>query len=245
MSVLQVDEGWDCEFRDRGMRVSMRVVDSGGALVVSRIEVQADDDPGGISPSGLSRAPYATWMRAAKDAVGREGRRRSLLRPSDIALRPYLEDRRGAAPRTEADLAHLAEVYVLSGESRRGLARVLAARHGGSQQTWSNRLSQAKRFIRLTVRFDEDGGIREVPVLTDEAMKLIYGDDYASAFAHQDAQDQELEEAMHFIRRHEAPKDSTERDLAQFERRRNGEQVMTRRLAAARRVIETYGQNRY
>lgn len=241
--VARLQDGWECELEDGGLRISLQLADPGGALTVTGLSVHSSAE-GGLAASTLSRAPYARWIQAAKDAVASEARRSPLVRVNDLLLKPFLEDRRGGAPRTDTDFAQLAAVYVAAGASRHGLARELAARYGGSRQTWRNRLTEAKRFTRTEESFDEDGNLEQIAVLSDEAMRLIYGDDYRAAFTMDAARDRELSAAMRLIRRHESPASPAERDAAQFEVRRNGAAEMARRLAAAHRVVATYGQSR-
>jgi hypothetical protein len=243
MTVVRVADGWNCELRENGLRVRIHLVDENGALTATEVTVSSAASQG-LAASALSRAPYAKWIRAAKDEASRQRPGGRLKRVSDLHLTPFLEDGRGKARRSDRDYANLAHLYVLRGESSRSLARDLATRHGGSIQTWRNRLTKAKRFTCLTETFGEKGDVREIRVLTDEAMRLVYGDNYVSRFEDEAVKDRELEGATRFIRIHETPQTSAERVAAKIELNRYGTAVIARRLEAAHRIVETYGQER-
>lgn len=99
-----------------------------------------------------------------------------LLRPSDldtVSLAPFLTDARSSGPRTDADFARLALVYVgLVAEGNRAPARTLGDRYaptGPKAGAWANWFSEARRRGLLSkVRPGEPGGY-----LTAKAERLL------------------------------------------------------------------------
>lgn len=243
VTVERATNGWRCSLQAEGLRAHIHLADANGGLAVTEVTISSEAGEG-IAASALTRAPYARWIRAAKDEVHRQRPRGRLRRASDLYVAPFLEDGRGKAGRSDEDFANLAWLYVLRGESSRSLARDLATQHGGSVQTWRNRLTKAKRFTCMTEAVDEDGRVQERLALTNEAMRLIFGKDYASHFEVEAMRDRELEGAMRFIQIHEAPRSSAERAVAQLEKRMHGAATIERRLQAAHRVVDAYEQRR-
>ncbi|MGO4258775.1 hypothetical protein [Marmoricola sp. RAF53] len=242
VAVAATADGWECEFPYHDQRAILAVVDRLGVLTVIGLRWESDG-AGGLTPSVLSRAPYARWIRAAKDSIAaRRTASTRLVQPTDLLLRPFLEDRRGTTARTETDYAQLADVYVSAGGAARSLAQDLASRYGGSVQTWRNRLTVAKRYTEAIHRFDEDDlDAAPLTVLTDEAMRLLYGDDYRAAFDIDAAIERQFAGATAFIRRHESPESSGDVLAAKLEARRLGEARLKRKLAAAHRVLRDLG----
>lgn len=238
VTVVRVEGGWECELVERGLRARLRLAEANGTLSVADVSLTSDSGEG-IAASSLSRAPYAKWIRAAKDAVGHQRPRGRLKRASDLYVMAFLEDGRGKAARSDEDYANLAWLYVMRGESAHSLARDLATRHGGSIQTWRNRLSRAKRFTAMVEEFDDDGRVQQVRRLTDDAMRLIFGDDWIAEFEHQAMQDRDLEGAMRFIQLREAPASDAERARVAVEDSRRSPEELRHLMERARRIVET------
>jgi len=255
VSVVRADDRWVCHLRDGSFLVAVRIHDAHGNLIVTGADVD----------TGRSRLPFSRlsklardgrWEQTAIEAVAHQ-RGRRLVTGTELAARPFLEDRRGRAKRSDSDYVWLADLYVsatYSGDPRRDargrvkrheLAGILAERHGGSVITWRKRLALAKALHTEDAEFtDEDGTLWRDLALTDSAMRLLYGKNYRVAFATENARDEEAEAAESLIRRHQAPESDAERALAAHELRRHGAQEIARRLDAAQRVLDTYGQSR-
>jgi hypothetical protein len=186
VSVARVASGWECEVTDRGLRARVSIATQEGLLVATGVAVVSEERGGALAAGTLSKAPYARWIRAAQDAVGRQPSGK-LKRADFLAVEPFLRDRRGKTPRSDRDFADLAALYVSKGHS---LARDLATRYPQvSLQTWRNHLTRAKPFTHVVHGFDADDYPETRRELTDEAMRLIYGADYLDRFA--DAHDED------------------------------------------------------
>jgi hypothetical protein len=237
-------EGWIWSLRDEHRQVRIRLVAAaGGVPRVAEVSV-ASDDPSGVTPASLRRAPYAQWIQRAKDAVAQQTPRHRLKRMSDILVEPFLQDRRGKAAREDRDYAQLAELYVSRGSAGKHLARDLATRHGGAVTTWRSHLTKAKRFVEVRHEVGYDDEPVAVAQLTDEALRLLYGDDYLRTFEwerDEDTAEQDLAErrrqAGAFIRRHTNPGTDWERQRAAYERMTRGSAWVELGLRAAEAVL--------
>jgi hypothetical protein len=163
---------------------------------------------------------------------------------SDLLVAPFLEDRRGKSAREERDYAQLAELYVSRGSASTHLARDLAARYGGAVQSWRNHLTKAKRYVEVREELDWDDEPVRVSQLTDEALRLLYGDDYVERFEWErdvEAAEQNLAErrrqASAFVRRHTQPATDWERQRAAYERMTRGSAWIEQGMRAAEVVL--------
>jgi hypothetical protein len=229
VSVERTPTGWACDVREGGLRARILLAEGNGRVSVKEVRITSEAAGGDIDASPLSAAPYARWLRAAYDAVIRK--QRAGGRGDDHAeVRPFLEDRRGKPPRSDEDYANLAWLYVAWGPST---ARILAAQYGGSIQTWRNHLSKAKRFVRMVEQRDTDGGVRLVPELTEEANRLVYGDD-----PHEwEGEVSDYQEAVEFVRVMEDPQTREECDRQALILKHQTRAEIDQRLSRSRQVI--------
>lgn len=244
VDVTRDGDSWICEFSEPLGRVRICLeATNGGVFRVAEVSIRSDARSG-VTAAYLRRAPHAQWIQRAKDAVSRQTPRHRLKRMSDLLVAPFLEDRRGKAARDDRDYAQLAELYVGSGSPNRQLARDLATRYGGAVQSWRNHLTKARRFVEVREEWDWDDEPVKVFQLTDDALRLLYGDDYVERFEwerDQDVAERDLVErrrqASAFVRRHTQPVTEWERQRAAYERMTRGPAWVERGMRAAEVVL--------
>lgn len=128
-------------------------------------------------PIGELLAEARRVAGSVPDRKGQEAPAR-FVRPSEVALAPFLKDQRGKSERSDRDYAGLALEYALLLEDgERSPIKRLVERFGGVPGTWANRLAEARRRGLLTpVKPGEAGG-----GLTDKAHALLWPEDEDAA----------------------------------------------------------------
>jgi hypothetical protein len=141
---------------------------------VADLAIRSTDASGGLTGKVVRDLPLGEFIQRARASLGQSGAEspRSLKRPSDVSLAPFLEKK--ARDRTDRDFAELALEYVMRiQEGDRRPAASLAATFGGSANTWSNRILEArKRDLLTAVSRGEAGGM-----LTVKAHDILFGPD--------------------------------------------------------------------
>ena len=186
------------------LRCSVTLVEEAhgsAAWHVRGISVESD----GNRDLTVARLRGAPWRRMLVDAVDhapgrlKVGRLRRLSDLIGDPPRQFLEDRRGRAPLSDLDYANLAERVLAkrrSGQSDRQIAQRWAASFGFSEKTWQKRIGIARRRFIFRWDVDVDADIEAGEWLTDEGIRLAYGEHAAGAFD----QEAEINRDEEFVR---------------------------------------------
>ncbi len=161
---------------DASLSVALRLIraSSFSQWVVTDFALRSNEADGGLTGKGIRALPLGEMVHQARVILKPPTAHASgkLAKLSDTALGGFKHKK--ARERDDRDFAELALEYVMRlQEGDRSPAMSLAEGFGGSANTWSNRLLEARNRGLLTkVGRGEAGGM-----LTEKSHEILFGND--------------------------------------------------------------------